>query len=190
LQAEQVPVTPHHYFLWIGNPLQARKNVGLLFAAFAAHQRSHPEHRYVLVVPASVREGLRARPEVARLGAALTLLSGVQPRVRDALYRCAGALVFPSTCEGFGYPVLEAMAQGCPPIAAAAGPAAEIVGDALTLCPDFQPESFTRRMRALIELPAGERTALAAALSRRAQDFSVRRMAASTIEVLLRAAAD
>lgn len=54
-----------------------------------------------------------------------------------AVYRRAVALVFPSTYEGFGAPILEAMATGCPVASAMAGPLAEVCGDAaVELLPD------------------------------------------------------
>jgi glycosyltransferase involved in cell wall biosynthesis len=46
------------------------------------------------------------------------------------LYRGAAALVFPSRYEGFGLPPLEAMACGCPVLAAASGAVPEVCGDA------------------------------------------------------------
>ncbi len=188
LRPENLPVTPDNFFIWIGNPLQARKNVELLLKAFAAHHQNCPAHRFVMVVPPSARAAVLARPEASSLGPALVLRSGISDRVRDALYRCAAALVFPSTCEGFGFPVLEAMFQGCPPIAAAEGPAGEMAGDVVPLCPDFRTESFAGRMRAVVELSAGERAELAQALGQQAEKFSVERMAAATLAVLLEAA--
>jgi alpha-1,3-rhamnosyl/mannosyltransferase len=56
---------------------------------------------------------------------------------RDALYRAALALTFPSRYEGFGAPAIEAMAAGCPVIASATTALPEVVGDAgLLVDPD------------------------------------------------------
>ncbi len=57
------------------------------------------------------------------------LISNLSIFERDAIYAGAIALIFPSRCEGFGYPILEAMCQGCPPIALENSPAKEIIGD-------------------------------------------------------------
>ena len=48
----------------------------------------------------------------------------------DALYRDAAALVYPSLYEGFGLPVLEAMARGTPVVASRASSVPEVLGDA------------------------------------------------------------
>ncbi len=75
-------------------------------------------------------------PAVEALAAELGLADRVHvvgrvPTARlDALYRSASALVFPSAYEGFGNPVLEALARGCPVITSDATALPEVVGDA------------------------------------------------------------
>jgi glycosyltransferase involved in cell wall biosynthesis len=59
------------------------------------------------------------------------------------LYGRAAALVFPSRYEGFGLPLLEAMATGCPVAAARAGSLPEVVGDAGVLFDPDDPEAFS-----------------------------------------------
>lgn len=184
LAHEAIPVRPREYFIWVGNPGQERKNIPLLLQAFVAHREAFPEHRLVMVVPQTARAALMERALARQVGSSLVLLSGISVRLRDALYACAAALVFPSTCEGFGYPVAEAMAQGCPPIVAATGPAAEIVGDAVPLCADFQPQSFAQRMRECVGLPETQRASVAEKLRRRAEEFSIKRMAVATLKVM------
>ena len=50
--------------------------------------------------------------------------------VLEALYNCATALIYPSRSEGFGWPVLEAQACGCPVICSTVGPLPEVAGEA------------------------------------------------------------
>jgi glycosyltransferase involved in cell wall biosynthesis len=57
-------------------------------------------------------------------------LDWVEPEARDALYRRAEALVFPSLYEGFGFPILEAMRQGTPVVTARTSSLPEVGGEA------------------------------------------------------------
>jgi glycosyltransferase involved in cell wall biosynthesis len=58
------------------------------------------------------------------------------------LYRAAHAVVFPSLFEGFGIPVLEAMACGCPVACARAAALPEVGGDAVRYFDPLRPESI------------------------------------------------
>jgi glycosyltransferase involved in cell wall biosynthesis len=75
------------------------------------------------------------RAKAAQLGVAERVhhLGFVPAGTLPELYRAASALVFPSLAEGFGQPVLEAMASGCPVAASNTGAVAEAAGDAALL---------------------------------------------------------
>jgi glycosyltransferase involved in cell wall biosynthesis len=60
----------------------------------------------------------------------------------EALYNGAMALVFPSRFEGFGWPIIEAQASGCPVICSNAAPLPEIVGDGGLICPLENEDAF------------------------------------------------
>ncbi|HEX4746574.1 MAG TPA: glycosyltransferase family 1 protein, partial [Gaiellaceae bacterium] len=64
-----------------------------------------------------------------------------------SLYRRAACLVYPSLYEGFGLPVLEAMACGCPVAASNAGAVPEVAGDAAIL---FDPEDVEEMAAAIL----------------------------------------
>jgi glycosyltransferase involved in cell wall biosynthesis len=68
-----------------------------------------------------------------------------------ALYRRATALVFPSLFEGFGMPLVEAMASGCPVAASARGAIAETCGDAALLFDPEDEEAIAGAMRRIVE---------------------------------------
>jgi glycosyltransferase involved in cell wall biosynthesis len=74
--------------------------------------------------------GADALREAERLGVGARVLSVVQPsqRLLRALYSQAHCLVFPSFGEGFGYPILEAQACGCPVVSSKATSLEEVVG--------------------------------------------------------------
>ena len=66
------------------------------------------------------------------------------------LYRRAGALVFPSLYEGFGQPVLEAFACGCPVACSELPPLREVAGNAATYFDPLEPESIAAATREAI----------------------------------------
>lgn len=68
-----------------------------------------------------------------------------------ALYRRATAMVFPSLFEGFGMPLVEAMASGCPVAASASGAIAETCGDAALLFDPEDEEAIAGAMRRIVE---------------------------------------
>ena len=73
-----------------------------------------------------------------------------EPAVR-ALYRLAAALVLPSFSEGFGLPVIEAMASGTPVVCSAAGALPEIAGDAALYFDPREPRDIAARAAAVLE---------------------------------------
>jgi len=68
--------------------------------------------------------------EKSGLAAEIDFMSQVSEDELTALYRNAALLLFPSLYEGFGWPPLEAMLQGCPVVCSDAGSLAELVGEA------------------------------------------------------------
>ena len=114
------------------------------------------------------------REVAARLtgSAACIVLGRVGDPVRDLLYRTAQALVFPSLYEGFGFPVLEAMARGLPVITARTSSLPEIAGDAALYVDDpLDHESLGSAIRSVLE--GGDlRERLAAAGRLRAARFT------------------
>ena len=128
------------YLLYVGN-LLPHKNLHRLLQAFALISGRFP---HTLVIAG--RKDRRYYPSLEAEARAL----GVQERVRfldyvpaadlPALYAAADVFVFPSLYEGFGLPILEAMACGVPVIAAHTGSMPEVAGDAAMLVnPDDVP---------------------------------------------------
>lgn len=98
----------------------AHKNHATLFDALAIMRRTEPDLR--LVLTGSGHEGQPAPDGVEVLGR-------VTRERLATLYRTAGAVVFPSLYEGFGFPVLEAMASGCPVACSNVASLPEVAGD-------------------------------------------------------------
>jgi len=167
------------YVLFVGTS-ERRKGILALLEAMAAVQRTDPSLR--LVIAGARGDGVRGDEAVA-----MTELGYVDDGTLAALYRGATLLAFPSRYEGFGLPVLEAMAHGTPVIATNVTAIPEAAGDAaLYVAPDDAQALATAIMRV-----RGD-ASLAASLRERgltrAATMSWTRAAGSTLEVLERAA--
>ncbi len=101
-QLSTLGLRPGGYFFWIGSP-SPRKNPELLLDSFASYHNRIPGKRLVIVAPANSHSRLLELSRGRGLESSLHLLSSVDDLTRDALYRCAVALVFPSHCEGFWF---------------------------------------------------------------------------------------
>jgi glycosyltransferase involved in cell wall biosynthesis len=133
------------------------KNHAVLIEAFASLVREHPGAKLVLTggageAEAEVRDLIAARG----LGDAVLRPGRVERPVLDALLAGATALVFPSRFEGFGLPVLEAMAVGCPVIVSDATALPEVVGGAGALVAPDDVEGWRRAMASAVVAPRGE----------------------------------
>jgi glycosyltransferase involved in cell wall biosynthesis len=126
---------------------------------------------------------LRKRAQDTQILSHLILHGSVPEYQLRVLYRRAIALVFPSTGEGFGYPILEALHEGCPAICLTHGPGPEIVGTLLQTCSSAIAE-LAALMNEYAVMPEQERACLAARLRVRASEFSIGAMAEKTFRVL------
>lgn len=119
------------YVLWIGTQEQ-RKNVHAVLDAFAAVAPDHPGLTLVLHGPqgwlgSEVAEGIQRR---GIADSAIVSEGTLKRRLLAALYARAEVFVFPSLYEGFGLPVIEAMAMGTPVVTSNQSALPECVGDA------------------------------------------------------------
>jgi glycosyltransferase involved in cell wall biosynthesis len=118
---------PDRYLLYNGGR-DPRKNVPRLIEAFARYRDAGGDHDLVLMG----RGYEEHAPMIARLGMAeaVRLPGFVDDDVKARALAAAGAVVYPSTWEGFGLPLVEAFAAGVPVVAGRGGAQAEIGGDA------------------------------------------------------------
>lgn len=159
------------------------KNVETLLDAFAQLPCELREtHDVVLVGDLRRRQDVRDR--VGRLGiAAQTKFAGVVDDVQlVSLYQHARVFVFPSRYEGFGFPVLEAMASGCPVITSNASSLPEVVGDAALLADPSDSNGFMRHLEQVLADEVLCRMLREKGLVRAAQ-FSWERTARETLRV-------
>lgn len=107
---------PEKYILYVGT-LQPRKNVSMLIETFARLREKLPEHKLVLVGQKSGHNYDRKIDEAIaknNLQKDVVFLGYVDASDLPGIYKSAEMFVFPSLYEGFGIPLLEAMASGVP----------------------------------------------------------------------------
>ncbi len=134
------------YLLHIGSNIERKNRIGLVQALARIPADLHAVFAGVPLAGAALDEALRL---------------GLQPRIHSvanpsphelaALYTTAHALVFPSTYEGFGLPVLEAQSLGCPVVCGDIPALRETGGDAALFCAPADPAGFVATIRAVGE---------------------------------------
>lgn len=182
------PREPKPYLL-CASTTHPHKNLEPLIRAFAALRRSRPEFSLVITgvrgFHAKEVEDAAADPAVA---GHVRLTGWIEREELYALFRDAWAFVYPSTFEGFGLPVLEALAAGLPTACSAIEPLASIAGASAL---QFGPLD-ARAIEAALEriVSDGElRCRLASSGPERARTFSWERTAELTLAALRDAAA-
>lgn len=175
---------PSRYLLFVST-VEPRKNLGTLIDAY---QRLRERGAYdgSLVVVGKV--GWKAESMVRRLSQpGIVHLDYLSAGRLAHVYRGAEAFVFPSLYEGFGFPLLEAMAHGVPCIAARTSSLPEIGGDAALYFDATNPGELEG---AIARLTSDEslRAELAARGRARAAEFRWDVAAQKTLDVLRRAA--
>jgi glycosyltransferase involved in cell wall biosynthesis len=120
------------YALFVGT-LEPRKNLPLLLEAFAELRRHVDAQLLVVGARGWLDEPIFAAHARTGVGNAARFLGSLGEEDLAVLYSHAGVFVLPSLYEGFGLPVLEAMACGAPVVCSNAGPLPEVAGDAAVL---------------------------------------------------------
>jgi glycosyltransferase involved in cell wall biosynthesis len=138
------------YYLFVGKR-SARRNLAAILEAFTRHRKTHPTHRLVFVGP----EGGVALPDRQSAAATGIVVSGhVTEPVLRGLLADAVALLYPSNYEGFGLPVVEALASGCPVVTLRKGALSEAGGDAPWYLDRPDPDALAHAMHRLATDPA------------------------------------
>ncbi len=150
------------YVLYVGTE-DPRKNLPALLRAVALARRDLPDLILLKVgAPAFTDQRARHMQLCWDLGiaSAVRWIEEVPEADLPLFYNVADVFVFPSRYEGFGFPVLEALACGTPVVASHAGSIPELAGNAATLLDNPQPENFAREITRLIAGQRPDRDAL------------------------------
>lgn len=112
----------------------------------------------------------------------VTPLGTTHEDILRSAYGAADVLLFPSLYEGFGFPILEAMASGLPAIASSAGALPEVGGDAAVIVGGIEAEPYVTALRRVLDNP-GWRDQLVSRGKARARGFTWAAAAEKTAEV-------
>jgi glycosyltransferase involved in cell wall biosynthesis len=139
------------YLLFVGT-LQARKNLGALVRAFEQLAPEMPDIQLVLAggYNANGQEILR-QVEQSPLTKRIRITGRIADEDLPALYAGAQVVALPSKHEGFGLPMIEAMACGTPVVANNASSLPEVAGDAALLTDADEPEVFAAALGTVLE---------------------------------------
>ena len=136
------PAHQASYLLHVGSTAE-RKRIDLLLEIFAAVRKQAPGARLIRVGgPFTAAQSLLA--EKLGVAGAIHVLPFLDRSVLAAVYRRASILLQPSEAEGFGLPVVEALACGCPVIASDLPVLREVGGSAAVYCPVGDVPAWTR----------------------------------------------
>jgi glycosyltransferase involved in cell wall biosynthesis len=171
------------FLLYVGN-LKPHKNVSTLLRAFAQLRRENKLRHSLLIVADDVRWKQSVVDECLRLGICdhTIFVPHVPQSLLPRVYAAADLLVMPSTVEGFGLPVLEAMACGTPVVASRAASLPEVAGDAALYFDPASPEDLAVQIERIL-YSAELRASLRSKGLQRATQFTWRQSARQHIEL-------
>jgi glycosyltransferase involved in cell wall biosynthesis len=171
-------------FLLAVSTLHPHKNLDGLLRAFAAFSRQHAEYRLVVSGIHGFFSGeLHALRDRLQLAGRVDFPGWIPREKLYDLYSRASAFLYPSLFEGFGLPVLEALAAGVPTACSAIEPLDSIAAGAALKFDPRDPDAIAEAMHRLVT-DAGLRARLAAAGPLRAAEFSWRTTAEGVLDTL------
>ena len=142
------------YFVFVGT-LHPRKNIARMLRAFDAFKSSgNYNHNFVIIGRRKwwSSEMESAFQKISNKSSVIFHENVTQEQVATAIGG-AEALLYPSTFEGFGIPILEGMQSGVPVITSNVSSMPEIAGDAALICNPFEYKSIVEQMKRLIHEP-------------------------------------
>ena len=180
------PELPARYLLFVST-LEPRKNVeGVLGAFELAAQAGYAGHLVLVGRWGWRTEAIRRALDSSPVRDRILHLDYVERGELPGLYRGADALLFPSWIEGFGLPLLEAMACGTPVVTSGCSAMAEVAGPAAVYVDPASPRDIAAGIASLLGDPE-LRERLVRLGRERAAKFSWDRAAAATSAALLQA---
>ncbi len=136
---------PAHYFLCLGT-LEPRKNIAAVVVAFSEWRKNHPNVQLIIAGAGGWDKRLL---KLAQQQPGVHVRTSISAQEKSALLQHADCLVYPSWYEGFGLPLLEAMAAGTPVIASARASLPEVAQTAAHYVHPDKPDEIIAAWKAL-----------------------------------------
>ena len=176
------------YLLFVGNPAKPHKNLDMVVQAYARARRMAQFDAPLVCVGS--RQGsefkIRQRAEYLGIGDKVRLLGFVAHEALPAIYQGASLFLYPTLYEGFGLPVIEAMASGVAVITSNTSALKEIAEDYALLVDPLDLDGIAKAIAYLMGNPE-RRAAFAERGERRAEDFRWEETARETLDIYLSA---
>jgi glycosyltransferase involved in cell wall biosynthesis len=176
---------PSRFVLHVGGN-QWYKNRRGVIDIYAALVERRPDAPSLVMAGRPLTADLQALIDAHELRDRVVSLDDLSDRDLAALYSLAELLLFPSIAEGFGWPVLEALACGCPVVTSNRAPMTEVAGDAVTYIDPVATVDAAAAVDALLQEPAAVRRDRLTRGLARASHFSQAAMADAYVGVYQR----
>jgi glycosyltransferase involved in cell wall biosynthesis len=172
------------YVLFVGNAAKPHKNLDNVVRAFARARKRHPFEARLVCVGERGPATFKIEQRAAQLGISdrLVMLGHVAREALPALYQGATLFVYPTLYEGFGLPVVEAMASGVPVVTSNTSALKEVAEGHAHLVDPLNVDAIAEAIAHCMADPQ-HRASLARLGLRRAEEFGWRRTAERTLEI-------
>ncbi len=181
---------PREEFLLIVADVYIQKNLHTMVDAVSKLRQTYPGVCVKVagrIVDQDYFDEISEKIKSLQLGSAFEFLGSVDSAQLMALYRRCQMLVFPSTVETFGHPLVEAMACGTPVVSSNTAAMPEVLGNAGLFFDPLNADDIAAKIEQLMNDPV-ERARLSRRGLERAHDFSLQRTATQTAAILKAAA--
>lgn len=188
LPQSALPRRPQRHILYVASAHSAHKNIAALLEAFATSTLLSTYQLRIIGIPhRRTTPALQTRADQPDVAGRVHFLSEISADAMESEYAAAQIFVYPSLCEGFGLPLLDAMARSVPICAARGSSVSEVGGDAAIY---FDPRDINDIRLSMERLTTDEglRDQLTARGLARVQEFSWDKCAAQCGELCLEVA--
>ncbi len=182
LKKEVESLSAGNPYILVPGGLSLRKNAEIILKAIPEIARQMPDVK--LIIAGS--SGQTYLDQLKALNVENVVLAGyVSDELLNALYHEASVVWFPSRYEGFGMPVIEAMATGAPVVASNAASVPEVAGGAATLCDMDDANEHVEALRSVIDSGASQKVDVRDRSRKQAAEFTWK-SSAQTLETIFR----